>query len=68
MSLLASISQHPRLAAAVLGHLRIVPSHSPEHAYQQWSKEYGSDVLHFNILGQSVIVLNSVNGIDASDF
>lgn len=44
----------------IIGHLRIVPSHSPEYTYMEWSHEYGSDVLSVNILGQPVIVLNSV--------
>lgn len=44
----------------ILGHLRIIPSYSPEYTYMQWSKEYRSDILSFNILGQPVIVLNSV--------
>jgi cytochrome P450 len=44
----------------VLGHLRVVPSEKPEVAYANWSKEYGSDVLYFNILGQPIVVLNSV--------
>ncbi|OAA72090.1 Cytochrome P450 [Cordyceps fumosorosea ARSEF 2679] len=47
-------------AEPILGHLRIVPSHSPEYTYMQWSRQYGSDVLSVNILGQPVIVLNSV--------
>ncbi|TAQ89292.1 hypothetical protein B7494_g2367 [Chlorociboria aeruginascens] len=49
----------------MLGHLRVVPSHKPELAYAKWSKEYHSDVLYFNILGQPVVVLNSVQA--ASD-
>lgn len=44
----------------ILGHLRIIPAYSPEYAYMQWSKEYGSDLLSFNVLGQPVVVLNSV--------
>jgi len=44
----------------LLGHLRVVPSNKPEIAYAKWSKEYDSDVLYFNILGQPVVVLNSV--------
>ncbi|PVH80134.1 cytochrome P450 [Cadophora sp. DSE1049] len=44
----------------ILGHLRVVPSDKPENAYAKWSKEYNSDVLYFNILGQPVVVLNSV--------
>lgn len=44
----------------LLGHLRIMPSYSPEYTYMKWGKEYNSDILSFNILGQPVIVLNSV--------
>lgn len=44
----------------ILGHLRIVPTDSPEYAYAKWSKEYNSDVIYVNILGQPVVVLNSV--------
>ncbi|KII95683.1 hypothetical protein PLICRDRAFT_48632 [Plicaturopsis crispa FD-325 SS-3] len=44
----------------IIGHLRVVPTDNPEIAYAKWSKEYDSDVLYFNILGQPVIVLNSV--------
>ncbi|KAM4065259.1 cytochrome p450 [Hirsutella rhossiliensis] len=44
----------------ILGHLRIIPAYSPEYAYMRWSKEYGSDILSFNVLGQPVVVLNSV--------
>lgn len=44
----------------ILGHLRVVPTDNPEYAYQKWSKQYDSDVLSFNILGQPVIVLNTV--------
>lgn len=44
----------------IVGHLRVVPTDSPEHAYAKWSKEYNSDVIYVNILGQPVVVLNSV--------
>ncbi|KAF2792015.1 cytochrome P450 [Melanomma pulvis-pyrius CBS 109.77] len=44
----------------ILGHLRIIPSDNPEFYYQKLSKELGSDVLSFNVLGQPVVVLNSV--------
>lgn len=44
----------------ILGHLRIIPASNPEYYYQEISKELGSDILSFNVLGQPVIVLNSV--------
>ncbi|KAH8879650.1 cytochrome P450 [Thozetella sp. PMI_491] len=52
----------------ILGHLRVVPEYSPEYTYQRWSKEYGSDVLHLNVLGQDIVVLNSVqSAVDLLD-
>lgn len=45
----------------VVGHLRIVPVDNPEYAYAKWSQQYNSDVIHVSILGQPVIVLNSVS-------
>ncbi|KAF2167788.1 hypothetical protein M409DRAFT_65886 [Zasmidium cellare ATCC 36951] len=44
----------------ILGHLRVVPTDNPEYAYAKWSEEYDSDVIYVNILGQPVVVLNSV--------
>ncbi|KAF7559491.1 hypothetical protein G7046_g4653 [Stylonectria norvegica] len=52
----------------ILGHLRIIPTDNPENAYINWSREYGSDILSFNVLGQPIIVLNSVQAaIDLLD-
>ncbi|PHH77305.1 hypothetical protein CDD82_3571 [Ophiocordyceps australis] len=47
-------------AEPILGHLRVIPSYSPEYAYMKWSQEYGSDILSFKVLGQPIVVLNSV--------
>ncbi|KYK57872.1 O-methylsterigmatocystin oxidoreductase [Drechmeria coniospora] len=47
-------------AEPILGHLRIIPPYNPEYRYMQWSKDYGSDILSLSVLGQPVIVLNSV--------
>jgi hypothetical protein len=44
----------------ILGHVRIVPTDNPEYAYAKWAKEYNSDVIYVNMLGQPVVVLNSV--------
>jgi hypothetical protein len=44
----------------LLGHLRVIPTFSPEYAFVKRSKQYRSDILSFNVLGQPVIVLNSV--------
>lgn len=44
----------------IIGHLRIVPTDNPEFTYAQWAKDYNSDVIYVNVLGQPVVVLNSV--------
>ncbi|KAF9515847.1 hypothetical protein BS47DRAFT_1376141 [Hydnum rufescens UP504] len=43
----------------IFGHLRIIPASNPERAYQNWSRDFNSDVIHFNVLNQEIIVLNS---------
>lgn len=45
----------------IIGHLRVVPVDNPEFAYAKWSQQYNSDVIHVSILGQPIIVLNSVS-------
>ncbi|KAK3079600.1 hypothetical protein LTS18_004444 [Coniosporium uncinatum] len=47
-------------AEPILGHLRVIPPDNPEYHYQQLSEELNSDVLSFSVLGQRIIVLNSV--------
>jgi cytochrome P450 len=42
-----------------IGHLRIIPTSHPEYQFTEWGKQYQSDVLSFNVLGRSIIVLNS---------
>ncbi|KAH9884384.1 putative cytochrome P450 oxidoreductase [Xylariomycetidae sp. FL2044] len=45
---------------SLLGHLRVIPTDHPEYEYARWGKELNSDVLHLNVLGRSIVVLNSV--------
>lgn len=47
-------------ADPIIGHLRIVPTSRPELTYQKWAKEYNSDVLYLNFMGQPAIILNSL--------
>ena len=63
-------------AEPLLGHIRVIPQENAERAYFRWSKEYGefrqpsslsfadvssgSDLIHVRVLGQPIIVLNSV--------
>ncbi|KAI0870546.1 putative O-methylsterigmatocystin oxidoreductase [Hypoxylon argillaceum] len=44
----------------VIGHLRVIPAVHPEFRFAQWAKQYDTDILHFNVLGRSIIVLNSI--------
>ncbi|KAL1699156.1 cytochrome P450 [Schizophyllum commune] len=58
-------SSHPPLppgprAEWLLGHLRVVPQKDAARAYHRWSKQYGSAVIHVNVLGQPIIVLNTL--------
>ncbi|KAL1689520.1 cytochrome P450 [Schizophyllum commune] len=48
-------------ADPLIGHFRINPQHNAERVYLRWSKELKSDVIHLNILGQPLIVLNSLH-------
>ncbi|GJE86824.1 cytochrome P450 [Phanerochaete sordida] len=45
-------------ADPILGHLRTFPRDNHGKTFYEWSKQYG-DVLHLNIFGKSVVVLNS---------
>ncbi|KAJ0164483.1 O-methylsterigmatocystin oxidoreductase [Colletotrichum tanaceti] len=44
----------------LLGHLRVIPKEQTAEAYAKWARVYKSDVIHVKSLGQSMIVLNSV--------
>ncbi|KAF7550038.1 hypothetical protein G7046_g8144 [Stylonectria norvegica] len=44
----------------LLGHTRVMPRENVAETYAKWSKQYNSDVIHVKSLGQSIIVLNSV--------
>ena len=55
-------------ADPIIGHVRIVPSSRAELGYQRWAKEYKSDVLYLNLMGQPVVILNSAqSAIDLMD-
>ncbi|KAI0444551.1 putative O-methylsterigmatocystin oxidoreductase [Xylaria telfairii] len=47
-------------AEPFIGHLRIIPANHPEFRYAEWAKEYNTDILHFKVLGRSIIVLDSI--------
>ncbi|KAL1659560.1 cytochrome P450 [Schizophyllum commune] len=47
-------------ADPLIGHFRINPQHNAERVYLRWSKELKSDVIHLNIFGQPLVVLNSL--------
>ncbi|KAF9460615.1 cytochrome P450 CYP621A2 [Collybia nuda] len=56
--------RHPPLppgppADPIIGHLRLIPPDNQETLFYKWGKIYG-DVMHLDLLGRSVIVLNSV--------
>ncbi|KAJ3488107.1 hypothetical protein NLI96_g3079 [Meripilus lineatus] len=45
-------------ALPIIGHLLSIPLHDQAETYQKWGKRYG-DVLKLNIVGKTLIVLNS---------
>ncbi|KAJ8508608.1 hypothetical protein ONZ45_g9132 [Pleurotus djamor] len=47
----------------VIGNLLSAPTKYQWVKYAQWSKELGSDILHLQVLGTSMIVLNSVDSV-----
>jgi hypothetical protein len=55
-------------ADPIIGHVRIVPTARAELYYQKCAKEYKSDVIYLNFMGQPVVVLNSAQAaVDLMD-
>ncbi|CAE6452922.1 unnamed protein product [Rhizoctonia solani] len=47
-------------ADPIIAHLRCMPSEYEEVVYKAWGDELGSNIISLNLLGQVIIVLNSV--------
>ncbi|KJA26914.1 hypothetical protein HYPSUDRAFT_1036249 [Hypholoma sublateritium FD-334 SS-4] len=47
----------------VLGHYLDFPSSAEWESFHSWSKEYKSDIIHLNVFGVSIVILNSVKTI-----
>ncbi|KAJ7021454.1 cytochrome P450 [Mycena alexandri] len=47
----------------IVGNLFDIPADLPWEAYQQWSKDFKSDIIHLNVAGTSIIVLSSMEVI-----
>ncbi|TFK37580.1 cytochrome P450 [Crucibulum laeve] len=45
-----------------IGNVFQMPTESPEKVFAQWGAEYG-DVVHVNVLGQPMIILNSLRSV-----
>ncbi|KAJ6549908.1 cytochrome P450 [Mycena capillaripes] len=50
-------------ALPVIGNLFDIPPERQWKTYLQWSQEYGSDILYLNIIGQSMVVLSSMEAV-----
>ncbi|KAJ7648232.1 cytochrome P450 [Mycena polygramma] len=44
----------------LIGNLLDMPSDREWETYMKWSREYDSDIIHLNVAGTSIIVINSV--------
>ncbi|KAF7345607.1 Cytochrome P450 [Mycena venus] len=47
----------------IVGNLFDIPADRPWEAYQQWSKDFNSDIIHLNVAGASIVVLSSMEVI-----
>ncbi|KAK1223739.1 hypothetical protein PQX77_013375, partial [Marasmius sp. AFHP31] len=48
----------------LVGNLFQMPSFPVWEAYQRWSEEYDSDIIHLDAAGTSIVVLNSAKAIN----
>lgn len=52
----------------IIGNLRQVPAERSDVQFAKWAKEFKSDIIYVNLLGQPVIILNSVkSAVDLLD-
>jgi hypothetical protein len=47
----------------IIGNLYDLPAAHPWLVFEQWCKQYNSDIVHARVLGQSVMILNSKNAV-----
>ncbi|KAF8748995.1 cytochrome p450 [Rhizoctonia solani] len=45
----------------IIGHLRYLPSDDEPRAYRDWGKELDSDIISMTVLGQTIVVINSLD-------
>ncbi|KAI0295308.1 cytochrome P450 [Multifurca ochricompacta] len=46
----------------IIGNLLNMPSDQPWFTYKKWSDDFGSDIVHVDVMGSHMIVLNSAKG------
>ncbi|KAG9126871.1 hypothetical protein FRC07_001619 [Ceratobasidium sp. 392] len=44
----------------LIGHLRYIPSDDEPRVYRDWGNELGSDIISMNVMGQVIIIVNSL--------
>ncbi|KAJ6495261.1 cytochrome P450 [Mycena sanguinolenta] len=49
----------------IIGNLLNIPSQEQWLVYQEWSRKYGSDILHMNVFGTDILVVNSAEAASA---
>ncbi|KAJ7491568.1 cytochrome P450 [Mycena galericulata] len=49
----------------LVGNIFDLPAKSPWKTYEQWSKQYASDIIHLDLAGTSVVILSSWEATDA---
>ncbi|KAJ7160593.1 cytochrome P450 [Mycena crocata] len=47
----------------LIGNALSIPRSHPWVAFSEWAKEFGSDIIHLNVFGTSIVVLDSYNAV-----
>ncbi|KAL5638401.1 hypothetical protein ACGC1H_005175 [Rhizoctonia solani] len=63
-----SLPPSPPGSYPIIGHALVLPSKDEHLTYARWCKELNSDIISMTVLGQTIVVLNSINvAIDLLD-
>ncbi|KAJ7266905.1 cytochrome P450 [Mycena haematopus] len=49
----------------IIGNLLSIPSQEPWLVYREWGHQYGSDIIHMNVLGTNILIVNTIEAASA---
>lgn len=44
----------------IIGNLLSIPSNDAHRTFNKWAKKYGSDIIHLDVFGAPIVVLNTL--------